>query len=497
MKPEMVIDKKDLEPFMDLLLHQVGIECREESMLLLEDALKCRLRENGMDSLKNYYKFLQTPQGKTEELQEFINLITIQETHFFRNPSYFNALRDVVLPGLIQKKAGGRNHKTYFRPSLFIWSAGCSTGEEPYTIAMVVQDVIPDISGWDIQIAGTDISTFALDKARKGVYGKKSVHPMPRKYLDLYFDHPLEEPRKKSHVFREETFALKNEIKNLVTFQRHNLTRDPFFKHVDIIFCRNVLIYFKKDIVRRIFEQFHHALNPGGILILGHSESLHGMGLPFQLVGLQEAFLYKKTEQKEAQKPKTKTPMPQHPFRLKPVSAPEPPEPVVDMSLGLMREAEQLFSQKSYARAIVLCKKLLSQNPSLYPAHALLGKISANQGKTEEALHHLNYAVQVNPLSPEPYFILGTIYAKKEALEDAITYFKKTIYLDFKFPLAHFYLASLYKEKGFKKEALRAYRNTLETLNLAKEEEVAQWTSGYTKSMVQDICTRLIETLKG
>jgi chemotaxis protein methyltransferase CheR len=184
-----------------------------------------------------------------------LNRLTINHTYFFRNEAQFKALEERVLPELIERKRSsvGREHvgrgtsnvqrPTSYgteRPTLRIWSAGCSTGEEPYSIAISLRETIPDIDEWDVQIFATDASEEALSRARRGIYGKNAVKPVSEERLEKYFTESADRDRSTKYEVR-------STIKKMVTFNFHNLIEDEFQFGFDIIFCRNVVIYFEMD----------------------------------------------------------------------------------------------------------------------------------------------------------------------------------------------------------------------------------------------------------
>lgn len=261
---------------------QVGIKITPVKKVMLEGRLQKRLRKLGMRSFEEYCTFLFSEEGRNGELTNMIDEVTTNKTDFFREPAHFNYLTSRVLPTLLKSDR--------FTPSnkLTIWSAGCSSGEEPYTIAMVVQD-FADTAGEEslpFQIVATDISRRVLERGLKAIYEEDRVAPIP---MDI----------KKKFLLRsknpgEGLFRIAPEIRSRVSFRRLNFMDSDFgFREkIDIIFCRNVIIYFDKTVQERLLNKFCRCLKPNGYIFMGHSETLFGMDLPLQQVA---PTVYRKT----------------------------------------------------------------------------------------------------------------------------------------------------------------------------------------------------------
>ena len=217
------------------------------------------------------------------ELRNLLNLVTVTETCFFRDTSQFRLLREHILPALMSKRSTRTNSSKRIR----IWSAGCSSGEEAYSIAITLDAMglfqrFPD---WTIEIIATDLNTMALEQARRGVYTERAVRNVEGRLLDDYF------------VRDGKTFALNEGIKARVTFEFGNLTQTPMPSTgpQDIVFCKNVAIYFHPDVMRKLLEGLYDTLAPDGYLLLGHAESLWQVSDDFTLVEHDRAFCYRKS----------------------------------------------------------------------------------------------------------------------------------------------------------------------------------------------------------
>lgn len=226
---------------------------------LIEGRLSNIIIEKGFDNFSDYLKFVFD--DKTgQEIVTLLNKLTTNHTYFMREPSHFEYLRDTILPYL---------KETVKDRDLRAWSAGCSTGEEPYTIEMIIQDFLGEEAAlWDTQILATDISNRALETARKGIYSASSINDLPSMWKLNYFEKTGD---------GADTYKVKDKIKNNVIFRRFNLMTPefPFRRKFHFIFCRNVMIYFDQPTKDALIEKFYNITEPGGYLLIGHSESVN------------------------------------------------------------------------------------------------------------------------------------------------------------------------------------------------------------------------------
>ena len=266
--------------FSELIYQESGIYLKENRKDFLESRLVKRMLATGITSPYWYYKLVS--EKKESELLLLLDLLTVNETSLFRNKPQIDLFRNVILPDLTERKQadGDRNLK--------IWSAGCSTGEEPYTIAMEVCEAVPGCSGWDIRIYASDLSMTALEIAVRGEYTGVKVHATTEDYyIGRYFE-------KSGDGYR-----VKDALKKMIVFDFHNLKNDNGLGGLDVIFCRNVMIYFDEQEQRKLVARFWNSLNPGGYLLLGHAESLHGWDTGFQFIYDNKGTAYRKDERQE------------------------------------------------------------------------------------------------------------------------------------------------------------------------------------------------------
>ncbi|MCS6866897.1 MAG: CheR family methyltransferase [Gemmataceae bacterium] len=253
----------------DLLYEWTGISLSPAKRNMVCARLAKRLRHHGLHSFREYYQLLQDDSLGLQERQQFINCLTTNKTDFFREPHHFDFLRDPIIATLQTRQVR----------RLRIWSCACSTGEEPYTLAMILAEHCPRSQGWDTEILASDIDTDVLAKAQQGIYPAERIAPVPEAWRRKYF--------LRGYGAKQGQVAVKPELRHRVKFRQINLTDDhwPIRTTFDVIFCRNVLIYFDRPTQSRILERFTHYLTPGGYLFLGHSENIHWLAERYRPLG--------------------------------------------------------------------------------------------------------------------------------------------------------------------------------------------------------------------
>ena len=269
----------------DLIYQVAGIFQPDNKLLLLQDRCAKRMKMLGMATLYEYYECLTVKPMRQAEITSLLNEITIGETCFFRNQPQLDAIRNVVLPKILETKS-----KLPLR-HLRIWSAGCSTGEEPYTLSiLMLEEMVGRLKGWTFEILATDLNQKSLAHAADGVYGTYSTRNLTTHFRNKYFN-----------PHGDGLYVLP-EVKARVNFNRVNLSDDSrmaFIKGIDLIMCCNVLIYFDGASKRRVIQHFYNNLLGHGYLLLGHSESLYGISDDFRLVHLPSATAYVKSEKRQ------------------------------------------------------------------------------------------------------------------------------------------------------------------------------------------------------
>jgi chemotaxis protein methyltransferase CheR len=273
------LSEEEFEDIRDFIHTHCGIYFDDNYKYIIEKRLINRIRENRLKNFRDYYYFLKYDKKKNEELNKVVDILTTNETYFFREEFRLKSFTDEILPAIRDKKL-----KEGIK-DINIWSAGCSSGEEPYTIAILIKEK-GFFENFNISIIATDISHRVLKLARRGVYPKYSFRTTDKIYIDKYFD-----------VEEEGKWRIKDEIKNLVTFGHLNLLdslKISLLRKMDVIFCRNVIIYFDNEARKRVIQSFYDKLEEGGYLLLGHSESLMNISTSFKLIQLKNDIVWQK-----------------------------------------------------------------------------------------------------------------------------------------------------------------------------------------------------------
>lgn len=267
-----VLNDTDYEMFRKLIYDESGITFSDTNRSILDGRIKELLRTKNIQTPAEYYALVTK---NTEEMKIMLDSVTTNLTRFFRNQPHFDAFIHHVIPEVIEYK---KNHGV--DRTIKIWSAGCSTGEEPYTIAMIMKEICP--LGWNFQITASDISLKSLMTAQQGFYGDNKVDGIPADYLQKYF------------TKMDGGYQVKKELSEKIRFDYHNLRNDSGARNLDVVFCRNVLIYFDEPAQKAVIDRFYNSMSPHSFLFIGHSESLFGMKTSFDFLKTQWACLYSK-----------------------------------------------------------------------------------------------------------------------------------------------------------------------------------------------------------
>ncbi len=253
------ISEDEFRLFRDLIHRECGLYFSDNKRSFLSSRIGKRLTAKSMGSFYGYYRYLQeTGREQEEELLRLLDILTINETSFFRNRPQFEFLEEVALPELAEEKK--KQGDFLFR----IWSAGCSTGEEPYSIAISAIESLTPRSAWEIRVYASDLSLTALERADHGIYPVEKLQGLSPQREGRYFSET------------EEGYRIRDEVKRVVIYDFHNLKHENGLRDLDVVFCRNVLIYFDPAEQKRVVAKLVRALRPGGYLFLGHSESVQG-----------------------------------------------------------------------------------------------------------------------------------------------------------------------------------------------------------------------------
>jgi chemotaxis protein methyltransferase CheR len=339
--------------------------------------------------------------------QRLMNALLIGETYFFRNRAHFDALRERILPDLTAR----RSHQA--APRLHIWSAGCATGEEAYSIAITLREALPDLARWQLQLIGSDINAYALEMAQRGIYRDWAFRHTAPHFRLTYFD------------AAPEGFHIHSDVRALATFRHSNLLAGPPLPQLDVIFCCNVLIYFDEAYIRRVEDMLFQALAPGGWLLLGPSEVVRFRRERWQIYPFQDAVLYQK---------------PVHTAAPLNMQTPVPAE----NTNSLYQEAVQAARARQYDDAEQLLNRILINDPNQAAAHVLMGSLFANRQMPPAALRHLETALRLNPLLADAHYLKGVLYLENEKVAEGKDALRAALYCQQGHPLAALALGHCY-----------------------------------------------------
>jgi chemotaxis protein methyltransferase CheR len=429
------------------------------------------------------------------QVQILASHLTIGETYFFREKKTFDVLAERVLPELVRSR---RNREQRLR----IWSAACCTGEEPYSLAILLHQIIPDLADWNVTILATDINERFLRKAAAGVYGEWSFRETPASFKERYFQRTP-----------DGRYAILPEIKRQVTFTHLNLVEDAFpslatdTNAMDVIFCRNVLMYFALPQIRKVIGNLHCALVEEGWLVVSPSEVSQALFSKFACVNYPGVILYRKSDIKSrAEQPPMAMPLsemaafapptPEAPVPWTPpipdALPPEEPAPAKTAATSYAA-ATLLFQQGCYAEAAdTLLASLLPRAAPEPEPFSLLARALANQGRLTEALEWCDRWVAADKLDASGHYLQAMVLQELGNNEQAHRSLQRAIYLRPDFVLAHFAMGNLAHRGGRLDEADRHFSNTLRLLSDGQPDDLLPESDGLTASRLTEIITSII-----
>ncbi len=464
------LSHENFERFRKLIKQASGIFFSGGKAEALREGLAERAAANGAVSLDDYYRLITTHPQREIELSRMLDSLSITQTRFFRNNPQFDCLRRYIVPEIIGRKSAG------FR-TIRCWSAGCSTGQEAYSVAMSILDVLPNPETWTIEILGSDLNEQALEIARAGWYPEEHLTGVDRFHLERYF-RPF-----------DRGYRVVEPVRRLIKFTRHNLVRDGLpldnFGTCDIVFCRNVIVFFNYETARYVLDHFFDVLNPGAYLFLGHSETLWKMSAKYSLVEMGDAFIYRKP-----------LPMSLNGRRFI-------PDRRVDRSdlppwVGYDRRACDIERRKKATQPLPDSWRFLQtaaaeQGQVLSDAMIKIEKL-LDLGEFGSAVKALEEILKGDGKNAEAHFLLGLALEKSDQTPAAIDAYRRAIGVRGDMAIAHFHLAGALERTGDLKNARSEYRQAAAAL---RQNHSRGKNGAIGANSLIDLCEWKIENLGG
>ena len=529
-----------LDPLIQFVANRTGIQINAQHLDGLQRFVERRMKSLGLSSVDRYCDLCAQGEGRSgasgggtdsvgqQEWKYLVDYLTVGESYFFRDERQFSLLRRHIFPEIIQQKRQAHLvSRTCSKLSMRVWSAGCSTGEEVYSLAAMLQDLIPDWSSWDIQVIGTDINLDAIEKARTGLYGNWS------------FRQPNSEFKQQHMTWSRQGWQVNDGLKKMTRFYGLNLVTDPFpdqrysLCDVDLIICRNVFIYFRKSAIAQVLRKFYASLAPQRYLVTGHTE-LQGQDIGhFKIISFPESVVYQRvaghgvtypsatmasSRPKQDSRAASVTRLPSSrllyapglttdtpvtpPANLsnhsEPSESSEPSEPANHAAAlpAAPLPAAPLPAATDNKRKLItpstsastrrltqkLAKKLTHQPQSksqssngaiapteapteaLYRTYLITAREHANLGQYDQAEAICQQAIQIQPFSIEPYYILTHIAEEQGQVDRAKTWLKRIIYLEPHYVPAYLELAIIYEQEANLRRSTKYFQSALALL---------------------------------
>ncbi len=482
----------------------MGLHFPRERQKDLGRGISAAAREFNFKDAESCIRWLISAPLSKHQIEVLASHLTVGETYFYRDKAAFAFLEETIFPELIRSRCNGERR-------LRVWSAGCASGEEPYSIAILLSRMISAWKEWNPFILATDINPQSLQKASAGIYSNWSFRDCPSWLQTGCF--------KKND---EGHFGILPHLRRRVTFSYLNLAEDVYpsvynnTNAMDVVICRNVLMYFTPERAKQVIDKLHRSLIDGGWLIISPSEASQELLSQFVAVPCGDTIVYRKA--RRAQTIPTSNAFPKFedteqstlpsdtslcktiqeyrlPLESSAVEAVTAPVIYVDYSPRTLpdpspkEQAQRLYMQGDYERAGAILLSALEKEPDDAEFLTLLARCRANQGSLTEAVEWCEKAIAIDRLNPASHFLRAMILQERGATEDAVQSFRSTLYLDQEFVPAHFALGSLARMQGKKVEAARHFQNALSLLSRYRPEEIVREFDGMTAG-------RLIEVIR-
>ena len=477
----------------DIVARHLGLHFPKERWLDLQRGVCGAAKECGCSDLDRYVQGLLSPALTQRQLEALAGRLIVGETYFFREKRSLEVFEKDIVLELIRARAGSGK-------TIRIWSAGCATGEEPYSVAIVLSKLM-GLKKWNSEILATDLNSKSLLKARAGIYGEWSFRGIPAWVRSTYFE-----------TVEENRWAIAPAIKKMVTFAQLNLMDDAyppvsnFPNGFDVIFCRNVLMYLTTEGIRKVVRQLHRSLATDGWLIVSPTETSQELFSDFATVSFGDATFYRKS----ATHSPTMLALPVYAAArssVQPERIFEAPKPTRTSSLQTSQEdshsearsqntappavsyeqALALYEQGRYEEVERVIRALLSDDGNNASAMLLLARAYANQGKLAAALVLCDKAIAADKMAARAYYLRATILQEQGSLPEALLAFNQTVYAEPEFMLGHFALGSLALKQRKLKESEKHFANVLLLLARYEPEDVVPESEGLSAGRLREM----------
>lgn len=515
---ERLLTEYEFLLFEKLIFSVSGLHLTEDKNATISDAIFARMEELHQKKPSEYYDYIKNSDSSGKEIQKLINSITINETYFFRHPHHFKVLKTKILPELSLKNA-------FINKPIRIWCAGSATGEEVYSVAIILHEMGLTRKE-QMFLVGTDIDSRAVRFAQRAIYNQRSFRIDKKRLLEHYFS-----PHK-------DGFALNPVIRGIPKFDVHNILKRESFAYnqdkFDCIFCRNVLIYFQREAIENTLSYFHSMLEPGGYLFLGGTETLNMYRHTFKDILEEKTFYYQKRNAGEEQvvsngllefTENIDYSIARDSFQITDsakskgndwkkgsdtlrlaaicdnddVEDDEPEELTEPEKLSKMEElfeqAREAFQFENYHMAYAKLKDILRIFPDDIKTIVLLAETLLNLGHYEESETQCKDAIARDTMNPEPHYLLGCLEKVRKNDNKAIVYFRRSIYLDPTLVMGHFSLANLFRDQHDFKSAQRSYAAAKNILQNKIGLKKIKFLSGFHPEMIVRACEKNLENI--
>ena len=494
------------------LINKLGLNYNDNQVKELYVKLEAAARGFDFEDTDNFISWLIAQPLNNKQTEKLAAYLTVGETYFLREKKALDYLEFEYLPKLIRKRRGVNQH-------LKIWSAGCASGEEPYSIAIMLKRIIPDIADWDITIMATDINSNFLEKAKAGIYTKWSFRGISSSFMSRHFKE-----------VGKNKYQISEEIKKLVTFSFFNIASDAYPSEenntvdFDIILCRNVFIYFSNKVIASVTLKFYKSLAKQGVFIVSPVEVSKLISSKFHTVSYNRITIYKKGRKDILEKKKASVHLVSPKYldnnklsaflninknqidnarkKVLPIFTPKnnilpsakiPTEVVAKNEEAVIPNYQDLlimFKEGLFDEVEKLIENVLISNQNYKSSYILLlAKVKANKGDLNESEKLCLQTIELDKTNTGAHYLLATVYGEQGKVKEAVSSLVNTLFLDPDFALGHFLLGNIHLRNGSKSESSKHFSNAIKSLSKSEPNEIIAESDGLTVG-------RLLEMIK-